>query len=82
VKLNGDLGKFFAFAFMVKPAVLQVWANQYQLQVVDLINMVSHHAFYSFSIINKIQLKFFVVVQGEIKFGLDPVKHGEAIALR
>ena len=70
VKLNGDLKYLLVFTLMRKPAMLQVWTNQYQFQITDLFYMIADNALGAVSILNKIQFKFFVIVQREIKFVL------------
>jgi hypothetical protein len=61
--------------------MLQVTAYQHQFQVVDIFYMVTHHAPGAFGILNKIQLKFFMVVQGKIKSRFYTGKNGKAVAL-
>jgi hypothetical protein len=82
VKLDGHFGNIITPAFMLKPAVLQIGAYKYQLQVVDLFYMISYDTFDSFTVLDKIQFKLVMVMNGKIKLGLiGPVEDSKAICL-
>lgn len=69
-----------AAAFMGEPAVRQVAAQQYEVNFSYYLYIVAYNSFGASSIKNKVQFKLLVVMQGEIKLTLHPVKKSKTIA--
>jgi hypothetical protein len=81
VKLDRDLLDFVSGAPVGKPSVLQVGTYQHKLQVADFFHMVTDHTPGAFGMLYKVQLKLFMMMQGEIEFILYTGEKGKTIAL-
>lgn len=82
MELDGDLPYFLAFAMVGEPGMLQVTAYQHQFQLVNIFNVIANDPPGVFGVLNKIKLKFFVVMKREIELRFDAGEQRKAIALR
>jgi hypothetical protein len=64
-----------------KPGMLQVTAYKHQFQLINIFNMIANDPPGVFGVLNKIQLKFFMVMKRKIELRFDPGKDGKTIAL-
>src|SRR5579862_4741720 len=79
VKLYSNLFYFFAFTFMIKPSMLQVGANQHHFKIINCFDVITNDALCILCILNKIQFKFFMIMQWKIKLFLCTGKDGKTI---
>lgn len=68
-----------AFTFMGKPAMWQVAAQQYQVDISNNFYVVAYNSFGPRRIIDKVEFKLFMVVQREIKLTLYPVEKSKTV---
>jgi hypothetical protein len=81
VKLNGDFSDLFAFAVMGEPGMLQVASNQYQFRFFNVFNMIANYPSGVFGVLNKVELKFFVIMKRKIELGLHSGEERKAVTL-
>ena len=81
VKLYRYLVDLFTFAFVCKPGMGYVRADQHQFKVLDLFHAVAHDPFDAPGVLDKIQFVFLMVMHREVKFCFIPGKHRETIRL-
>src|ERR1700760_1164582 len=67
---------------MRKPAMIYIRANQYQLYIIDIVDMITDDTPRPPGINDQIQFQLFMIMKRKGKFILDAGKNGKAIILR
>jgi hypothetical protein len=63
------------------PSMLKIGPHQYQLRIINYFNVIANNTLGTFGILNEVQFKFLVIVDGKIKFIFYPGKKSKTIAL-
>ncbi|WP_395064176.1 group II intron reverse transcriptase/maturase [Flavobacterium sp.] len=82
VKLNCNFMNFFTFTTIHLPTMIQIWTNKNQFYIINFFNMIANNTSNSFSVLNKIDLIFGMIMYRKIKIIFDSIKNQEAITFR